>query len=160
MEGCFRLRVLTISMILLVAGARAEESPTALKQCRIDLNTYTKLGPLTNPSFAQIKAQKDYLRAFRLSEISQRFKEMGDCMEADPQNELGYAHVSSLLPSARNEPICELSASPRLMEPVCRRGCAREEINHLAKSHRATHKWLLQAELRQTTGLRLLIRTT
>jgi hypothetical protein len=97
MEGCFRLRVLTVSMILLVAGARAEESPTASKQCRIDLNTYTKRGPLTNPSFAQIKAQKDYLRSFRLSEISQRFKEMGDCMEADPQNEIGYARVSLLL---------------------------------------------------------------
>jgi hypothetical protein len=94
MKRCFRLRVLAVSMILLIAVASAEESPTALKQCRIDLNTYTKLGPLTNPSFAQIKAQKDYLRAFRLSEISQRLREMGDCMEADPQNEIGYAHVS------------------------------------------------------------------
>ena len=97
MEACFRLRVLTVSMILLIALAKAEESPTVLKQCRIDLNAYTKLGPLTNPSFAQIKAQKDYLRSFRLSEISQRSKEMGDCMEADPQNEIGYARVSLLL---------------------------------------------------------------
>ncbi len=97
MERCFWLRVLTVSMILLIAFASAEESQTSLKQCRIDLNTYTKLGPLTNPSFAQIKAQKDYLRSFRVSEISQRFKEMGDCMEADPQNEIGYARVSLLL---------------------------------------------------------------
>jgi hypothetical protein len=96
MERCFRLRVLAVSMILLIAVAIAEESPTALKQCRIDLNTFTKLGPLINPSFAQIKAQKDYVRSFRLS-ISQRLKEMGDCREADTQNEIGYAHVSLLL---------------------------------------------------------------
>jgi hypothetical protein len=97
MKHCFRLGVLAASMIMLIAAAGAEDPPTPLKQCRIDLSTYTKLGPLTNPSFAQIKAQKDYLRSLRLSEISHRFKEMGDCMEADPQNELGYAHVSSLL---------------------------------------------------------------
>jgi hypothetical protein len=97
MERCFWLRVLPVSMILMIAVAIAEESPTGLKQCRIDLNTITKLGPLTNPSFAQIKAQKDYVRSLRLSEISQRLKEMGDCSEADPQNELAYAHFSLLL---------------------------------------------------------------
>jgi hypothetical protein len=94
MEGCFRLRVFAVSMIFLIAFASAEEAPTSLKQCRNDLNVYTKLGPLTNPSFAQIKAQKNHLRSFRLSELSERFKEMGDCMETDPQNEIGYAHIS------------------------------------------------------------------
>ena len=94
MEGCFGLRVFAVSTILLIAFSNAEESLATLKQCRNDLNTYTKLGPLTNPSFAQIKAQKDYLRSFRLSELSERLKEMGDCMETDPQNEIGYAHIS------------------------------------------------------------------
>ena len=97
MERCFRLCVLAVSMILLIGVASAEVSPTALKQCRTDLNIYTKLGPFTKPSFTQIKVQKDYLRSFRLSEISQRLKEMGDCMEADQQNEMSYAHVSLLL---------------------------------------------------------------
>jgi hypothetical protein len=38
------------------------------------------------------------------------------------------------------------------MEPVCRRGCAGEEINHLAKSHRASDKRQMQTECGHTTG--------
>jgi hypothetical protein len=83
-------------MVMLAAVAKSQEHP-ALEQCRLDFDAYKKLGNFAHPTGAELKAQKDYLKRFPLSEISRRVREMEGCMEVDRVNEKGYADVSILL---------------------------------------------------------------
>jgi hypothetical protein len=82
-------------------AAQTGQHPPPLEQCRLDVDTYKKLGNFSHPTEAEFKAQVDYLDRFPLSEISRRIVEMESCMEVDRAHQKDYADVSILLEAAR-----------------------------------------------------------
>jgi hypothetical protein len=93
---------LIASLVLLSVVATSQEHPPALEQCRLDVDTYKKLGNFAHPTEAEFTAQRNYMTRFPLSEITRRLTEMEGCMEVDRAHRTDYAEASILLATAMN----------------------------------------------------------
>jgi hypothetical protein len=92
---------LIVSIVMLSVVANSQEHSPALEQCRLDFDTYKKLGNFAHPTEAEFTAQRDYLRRFPLSEINRRIVEMESCMDVDQTHRQDYTDASLLLEGAQ-----------------------------------------------------------